>query len=209
MKPYVLALLVLVGHAQAFDPAAALTDQELSAVTGREGVVLDIALRNNVAEDGSVIGCTGTLNDCRIGLEFADRDGIWLMLKEFYGTFRIRDIRVDIATLPTTQTAYANEERFKSTSGSCLLGSLATCVPTGQRAVKYTYPGADGVGVYDDLFTFINIGRAALEYDSGGTPGYMRDAATGSVFGFRMSDSRGVNAPAQGRFIGEAYVFGF
>lgn len=209
MRFLAILFLLMALPAAAFEPGAALSDAELAEVAGREGVVLDIALRNNVTENGSVIGCTGVLNDCRVGLEFADRDGIWLMLKEFYGTFRIRDIRVDIATLPSNQTFYANEERFRGTSGNCLLGALSTCLPTNARAVKFSYPGVDGVGIYEDLFTFINIGRAALEYDNGATPGYMRDEATGSVFGFRMSDSRGINAPAQGRFIGEAYVFGF
>lgn len=184
----------------------AISDEGLSGVTGQEGIILEIKVRNNFTEGNSPIACSGNLNNCRMGLEFSARDGIWLMLKEYYGNFHLKDLRIDIASLPASNTAYFDSDRFRDGSGTCL---VAGCNPAGDTAVKFTYPGADGVGVYDDFYSFVNIGRAALEYDSGATPGYMRDAATGSVFGFRLSDSSAPNAQAQARFLGEAYVFGF
>lgn len=144
----------------------ALSDDDLSAVTGAQGIVLELKLRNNVNTAFAPIGCTasvGTPNPCRLGLEFAARNGIWLMFKEFYGTLHLKDIRMDAATLPATNTAYYNANRFRDTANNCLFGG--TCNPDSDPAIKATYPAADVQGTYDDLLSFMNIGRTWLEFD--------------------------------------------
>ncbi|MFZ5723593.1 MAG: hypothetical protein ACOY33_08010 [Pseudomonadota bacterium] len=207
-----------------------LSDDEMSGVRGRQGVVLDLKLRNNVDAAYAPIGCTvatgtpfGTPNPCRIGIEFAARAGIWLMLKEYYGYMQLKDIRLDVAFLPGTNTGFQNAARFQNAAGtSCLLAghALASCWPTGDAAIKLSYPGTDGPAVYDDFYSFLNVGRAWLEYDCnpGGsgatlctpaTAGYNRDTTTDSAFSMRMADSTALNAPARMRFLGNAYVFGF
>lgn len=187
----------------------AVEDGELAEITGMEGVQLTLRLRNNVDANGDPIGCSGNLNNCRMGLEFSGREGIWLMLKDYYGVVEINDVRLEGSVLPSTNTPYFDVSRFlDSEDGECL---IFECNPAGTQAVRVTYPEGKAPGEYSDLTVLINIGRTALEYDDAltSTPGYMRDAATGSVLGFRMADSRALNAPSQSRFDGAAYVFGF
>jgi hypothetical protein len=183
-----------------------MADEQLSSVMAQEGVQLTLRLRNNVDSNGSPIGCSGLLNPCRMGLEFSGREGIWLMLKDYYGVLAINDIRLEGDLLPSTNTGYQNASRFLGTDGSCL---ITGCDPRGRQAVKITYPFSKALGEYNDFTLLMNVGRTALEFDSGTTPGYMRDAASGSVLGFRMADSTQLNAPSRARFDGTAYVFGF
>jgi len=196
--------LSLVMDAQTLVP---MNDDEMAQVTGREGVQLTLRLRNNVSESGVPVGCSGLLNPCRMGIEFAGRSGIWLMLKDYYGTLEINDIRLESSYLPAVGTAYQDTSRFLSTDlSSCLVPG---CNPSGMSALKVTYPFSKGVGEYEDIKLFVNIGRVALEFDDSGVPGYLRDVAAGSVLGFRATDSTALNAPAQFRVDGVGYVFGF
>lgn len=202
LKITTLVLLPLSGFAM-----EAIEDHELASVTGAEGVQLTLRLRNNIDATGNPIDCSGILNNCRMGLEFSGRQGIWLMLKDYYGSLAINDIRLEGDLLPSTNTGYQNPDRFLGTNGGCLID----CDPRGLQAVKISYPFSKALGEYNDFSLLMNIGRTALEYDDPltSTPGYMRDLATGSVLGFRMADSRALNAPSQSRFDGAAYVFGF
>lgn len=203
-------ILLCPFSAMAMEP---VDDAQLSRITGQQGAQLTLQLRNNVDENLAPMGCTGLLNPCRMGIEFAGREGIWLMLKDYYGYLEINDIRLTSSTLPTTATAFANTQRFLSQGATpaCLIAgkSVANCLPTGSLAMKVSYPASGAVGTYNDFNLFMNIGRTALEFDDGATPGYMRDAANGSVLGFRMSDSTSLNAPSRSKFMGDAYVFGF
>lgn len=200
-----VALLLFAGVSVAGEMSP-LDDDALGNITGAEGVQLTLRLRNNVDESGGPIGCSGLLNPCRMGLEFSGRDGIWLMLKDYYGVLEVNDIRLDGSDLPATNTSYWNSERFKGTDGSCL---LVGCNPAGLTAVKISYPFNKDPAQYEDVKLFLNIGRVALEFDQAATPGYLRDAASGSVLGFRASDSTALNSAASFRLDGEAYVFGF
>jgi len=200
-----LSSILLSASAAAFSMEP-MEDEQLAMVLGQEGVQLTLRLRNNVAENGSPIGCSGFLNPCRMGIEFSGREGIWLMLKDYYGVLAINDIRLDGDVLPSVNTGYQDSSRFTSTAGGCL---IAGCDPRGLQAVRITYPFSKGVGEYNDFTLLMNVGRTALEFDNGATPGYMRDAASGSVLGFRMADSSALNAPSRARFDGAAYVFGF
>ena len=203
MLKNLLPLLLLVPLAQAMEP---LDDQALGQITGREGVLLDLALYNNVDDNNQPINCDGPLNPCRIGIEFAANEGIWLMLKENYGTFRLTGLQARLGFLPGSHTSYYDAERFENEQGECL---IADCDPRGLPTLLLNYPENKGPAEYGDLHTFFNIGRTALEYDDGATPGYLRDQASGSFLGYRISDSSGVNAEAQARFRGTSYVFGF
>lgn len=189
-----------------------LADEELSTINGTEGVQLTLRLRNNVDSTGNPIGCSGGLNPCRMGLEFSGREGIWLMLKDYYGVLELNDIRMEGALLPSAGSGRGNPERFQDASGNCLVNEVAgICTPQDMQAVRLTYPASKGFAEYNDLNLLVNIGRTALEFDDSvtGTPGYMRDQAAGSVLGFRMADSMSLNAPSRSRFDGTAYVFGF
>jgi len=235
-----LAVFLLAGNARAENIAAAnparetpraetaamqaLDEDEMSGVTGMQGVVLEFKLRNNVNAAFTPIGCTvavgtpfGTPNPCRMGLEFAARNGVWLMLKEFYGTLHLKDIRMDAGFMPAANTAYYNVARFRDVLGADL---IAGANPTNDPAILMTYPDADAQGTYDDMLSFLNIGRAWLEFDCNpagagatlcnpATSGYNRDTTLDSALSIRMADSGALNAPAKMRFWGTAYVFGF
>lgn len=210
MLPFLTAILLASHTVFALEPVG---DDELAAITGAEGMQLSLRLRNNIDASSSPINCTGNLNGCRMGLEFSGREGIWLMLKDYYGALEINDIRLDGDVLPDTATSYADPDRFRALTdgdadgqGDCLLDG---CTPSGLQAVRVSYPASKAPGEYNDLNLLMNIGRTALEFDDGATPGYMRDAADGSVLGFRMADSAALNAPSRSKFMGDAHVFGF
>lgn len=209
-----LALLMLAGmNLPARAEMSSLSEADLATVAGQQGVLLNLDLRNNVDASLTPMGCSavvGTPNPCRMGLEFAARTGTWLMLKEFYGTLQLKDLRIDIGFMPATATAYANPARFDANgNAACTNPLLPSCSPAGRAALTLTYPGADSAGTYDDMLSLLNIGRVWLEFDTGGTPGYARDTSLNSAFGVRMSDSRALNEPAHIRFLGKAYVYGF
>jgi hypothetical protein len=189
----------------------ALNETELAAVSGQQGVLINISLRNNVDASNAPIACTvlvGTPNPCRFGLQFGTNAASpWLMLKEYYGTFQVKDLRLDVGFLPLTSTAYADASRFKSVAGTCLL-STADCLPHGTATtsfpvIKFTYPDAEGAGIYNDFLSFLNIGRVWLENN------YTLDSTLNSTLGVRMSDSSALNAAAKMRFVGTGYVYGF
>ena len=188
----------------------------MSGINGQQGVLINLNFRNNVDASNTPIGCTavvGSPNPCRFGLEFAARAGKWVMLKEYYGTLQIKNLRMDAGFLPPTATAYANTTRFQDGSGNCLLAGAPGCSPAGLPAVLMSYPDADAPAVYDDLLRFLNIGRVWIESDTAvepaGTRGFNRDTTLNSMMGVRMSDSSALNASARMRFRGTAYVYGF
>lgn len=197
---------------------SALSETELADVSGQQGVLVNLRLLNNMSRNnlGQLVrdaDCTSsiTLNRCRIGLELA-QPGTWLMLKEYYGSLHINDLRMETGFLPTTPSGFQNYNRFRDGAGNCLLaGNPANCNPVGMVAIKNSYPLSNDAipSLYDDVHSFMNIGRAWLEFTGGGSEGYMKDTSLNSAFGVRLSDSRALDAPAQMRFRGNAYVFGF
>lgn len=218
------ALLLTPAHAGAAD-LTPLSEAELADVSGQQGVLINLFLRNNVNASNAPMGCSApasvpaTPNPCRLGLEFAGAasTGKWLMLKEFYGTFQVKDLRMDATFLPASNTTYWNVDRFDSQGADLVAGCGATpllpaCNPKGLAAIKFSYPGVDAPGTYDDFLSYLNIGRVWLEADAAGppvVPGYQRDTSLNSFIGVRMSDSRMVNEPAHTRFVGDGYVYGF
>lgn len=228
-----LAGMTVAAPASTPPPGTPLSDSEMGDVSGGEGIILDVYLLNNVT-DTFVPNCVirlGSPVNCLLALEFADRPGVYLMLKEYYGTLRLKELRLDAHTFPAVNTAYRDDNRFKDPTGTvCLIPgkALASCNPASTPTLKFTYPAADAQNVYDDMLTLLNIGRAWLEFDQTTapfTPGYNRDTTLNSVFALRLADSSGTNwvpdpenppnvklsnnSPAQMRFWGQAYVFGF
>lgn len=186
-----------------------LDDAEMGTVVAQDGIMFDIRSRNNVDASNNPIGCSGLLNPCRMGLEFTDRPGKWLMIKDFYGTLNLNSIRLDATSMPAANTPYYDPARFLASDGvTCLVPG---CNPNGDLAMMLTYPtvASKAPGVYDDMVTFLNIGRLAIEFDAGATPGYMLDNNPGSVFAYRASDSSATNADMRIRFDGRAMIYGF
>lgn len=190
-----------------------LSESELATVSGQEGVLLNLNFRNNVDASNTPIGCSpviNTPNPCRLGLEFAARATKWLMLKEYFGTFQIKNLRMDAGFMPAANTAYWDKTRFDAAgNNACTSPLVVACNPANKNAIKFSFPGVDAATTYDDFLSFLNIGRVWLEFDNAGTPGYMRDTTPNSALGVRMSDSTGLNAQAKMRFRGTGYIYGF
>lgn len=209
--PFILALLVLFafgypvnGKADAMTP---MEDNELQSISGGDAIQLTLRLRNNVGEDNTPdMACGGIPDPCRLGLEFVAREGNWLVLKDFYGSLAIEDVRLEGAFLSNTGSSYRDLSRFEDADGNCL---LSPCNPDGLPAIQLDYPFAKGPGEYQDMHTFLNIGRMAVEVDDGSTPGFMLDNNPGSALAFRMSDSGSTNGDMQMRFDGRAFLYGF
>lgn len=212
MRPLACLLLIVTPLLHAGEGLTPLSESELAGINGQQGVLFNLGFRNNVDAANAPIGCNAvvnTPNPCRLGLEFAARAGKWLMLKEYYGTLHVRDLRMDAGFLPGSPSAYSNTSRFMDASGNCLLNGATGCSPVNQPAVLLSYPGTDAPAVYDDVLSFLNIGRVWIEFDDGATQGFARDTSLNSAFGVRMSDSSALNAAARMRFRGTGYVYGF
>jgi len=192
-----LLLLTLVFPKKGLsDAMVPLNDSELQSVSGGDAIQLTLRLRNNVGEDNSPdTACGGTPDPCRLGLEFVAREGNWLVLKDFYGSLAIEDVRLEGAFLSNTGSSYRDLSRFEDADGNCL---LSPCNPDGLPAIQLDYPFAKGPGEYQDMHTFLNIGRMAVEIDN-----------PGSALAFRMSDSGSTNGDMQMRFDGRAFLYGF
>ncbi len=202
-----LLLSIIYPQTGKTDSMVPLNDSELQSVIGGDAIQLTLRLRNNVGEDNAPdTACGGTPDPCRLGLEFVAREGNWLVLKEFYGSLAIEDVRLEGAYLSNSGSSYRDLSRFEDADGNCL---LSPCNPDGLPAIQLDYPFAKGPGEYQDMHTFLNIGRMAVEVDDGATPGFMLDNNPGSAMAFRMSDSASANGDMQMRFDGRAFLYGF
>jgi bacteriocin-like protein len=208
---WIMTLFVLFGFGHPVngkaDSMTPMDENELQSISGGDAIQLTLRLRNNVGEDNLPdTACGGTPDPCRLGLEFVAREGNWLVLKDFYGSLAIEDVRLEGAFLSHTGSSYRDLSRFQDADGNCL---LSPCNPDGLPAIQLDYPFAKGPGEYQDLHTFLNIGRMAVEGDDAGTPGFMLDNNPGSALAFRMSDSASPNRDMQMRFDGRAFLYGF
>jgi len=211
VTPFFVALVMLsfgfYPNKVTADAMVPLNDNELQSVIGGDAIQLTLRLRNNVGEDNTPdMACGGIPDPCRLGLEFVAREGNWLVLKDFYGSLAIEDVRLEGAFLSNSGSSYRDLSRFEDADGYCL---LSPCNPDGLPAIQLDYPFAKGPGEYQDMHTFLNIGRMAVEVDDGPTPGFMLDNNPGSALAFRMSDSGSTNGDMQMRFDGRAFLYGF
>ena len=67
------------------------------------------------------------------------------MLKEFYGSLAIEDVRLEGAYLSNSGSSYRDLSRFEDADGNCL---LSPCNPDGLPAIQLDYPFAKGPGEY-------------------------------------------------------------
>lgn len=213
MKGLVLALALCLGAgaAQALD---VLDDAHLQAVTGQEGVMLDLELRFNANADAtpmsSMANCRNT-NLCNIALQFNNRPGWFTVYKDVYGSYILHDLKLNAAYTPAAASVYADNSRFLDNSGNCLLGGAANdCAsraldrPT--LAMAYNDPCPEGT--QNCLYSSFNpkieyhlqIGRTAIET-------LPTDDANGSFMGLLLSDTQQLRAQID--ISGRVYISGF
>lgn len=209
LVPLLLTGVMSAGAAErAMQP---LDDAQLAGVTGREGIALDLSLGVNMEPDdngdfviSSGLGdCDGNV-ECRLALEFQGRPDKWLVLKDYHGFMEFNNLELDATTLQNSDSPHRDDQPFRDAveGGSCLLSG---CDPNGLPALQIGYP--DTQPAANDFSMFVEVGRLAAEFDSGTTPGYMRDAASGSVLGFRASRVGG--GAAAMNIDGHMMVYGF
>lgn len=221
-----------------------LDEEEMQSVAAQQGISVSLELRINAKEDGEpvdssecpTVGALTGGSSCRIGITFADRDGMWIALKSYRGILAFKNIRLDAATfggnsvhrdITTYMGGYDpnNKPAIRLTAGNWARSTGAappTCetVPTGANCRTYlNQPN------YNDFTAALNIERLSAEFDSGGTPGYLRDAVSGSALSMRMAHGIGLvpdpdnppdvkvgpytNDPSQIRLDGRLLIHGF
>lgn len=193
-----------------------IPDNELSDVSAQQGVALDLEFRMNTdansAPLASLGNCTGTTaaNKCKMAIHLNNRDsggGEWLVLKDIYGSFIIKNLYIDAASLPAAASPYANDSRFLDQAGTvCLPDGLGAsgCAARlqGKPTLSMQYPGLYTV-FESDVQVHLNIGRAAIEY---GATGYNNDLR-GSFMGVLVSDTTQTRAKID--IDGKIQLYGF
>lgn len=216
---------VISGSVMAAGSLESLGDEELSDVSGREGIAvdMDLYLNSNPASGvsngqplASLSNCAGIGNGCRIALQFNNRlnaGGEWLVLKDVYGSMLIRNLFIDGAFSQLAASSYADSTRFLSGAGVCLpntavaAGSCASAV-LDKPMLQMSFQSVNAVGgnyttFEPDLQLHLNIGRVAVEY---GATGYSSDAR-GSFMGVLISDTQQLRARAD--IDGRVFLTGF
>lgn len=190
-----------------------LPDEVLQAVSGQEGVSLDIELRLNTDAAGvpltSLSNCSGNNNPCKLAIAFNNRPDKWLMLKDYYGTLFIPKLYIDKTTAPPAVSAYKELARFQKTNGDCLLGAghAGNCVDAdiqNHPALKLSAPGATGT-FESDILANLFVGRVAIET---GPTGYDNDA-NGTFLGLQLRDTSTSAPQARIDVDGHIAMFGF
>lgn len=217
----VLGLATQPAYSETGSPALgmmALDDGSLAAVSGREGIAVDLELRVNTDSAGAPLSslsyCYGNNNPCRLAFQFHNRGsggGEWIVWKDFFGTMKINNLWIDAGQTPSSGSGYqdtvANNRFMGGALGTtCLLDSsktAATCHEAARNkpmlAQRFNNGAAGGIQL------FMNLGRVATEY---GTTGYNSDFR-GSSLGVLIGDTSSRYAPAQMKIGGKVGLYGF
>lgn len=223
MKKTLFFLLVLNVPATAFsaEQMALLNDEELSGVSARQGIALNFEMLINATLNASgevvpdncptsALVASGT-PDCRFALQFNGIDDAWLVVKEYYGVFKLNEVHVDGVRTQDSVSGYCDaacQERFGMGFD-----------PDDRPAIQLSYDHSDlgsNTAFYNDAEIFLNAGKVAAEFnqsDPGGNiivPGYLRNETPASAIGLKMADGvNGSGGPAQLRFDGNMMMYGY
>lgn len=164
-----------------------LEDADLVAVTGKEGVAVDLELRYNTDAVGaplaSMSSCAGNNNPCKFALNLNNRgtigtDAEWVVMKDFYALLKINSLRLDTGVTPGAATAYidpglgtATVGRFENPTTCLLTGIAGGCAATAVQNLAALRLGFKPQAVDLTAASFSNIqwlqslGRVSAEYD--------------------------------------------
>jgi len=208
MMRFALLLMLLPFPVLALEP---LDDGALAGVSGGEGIAVNVEFLINADRAGSTItplSCPdGSAHpngapDCRLALQFNDRPGTWLVLKNYYGLFSLNRVWLDSEQTPATASGYCDaacQARFPS-------GFDANNRPVVQLSYDHSALAANAA-FYGDGEVFLNVDRISAEF---GATGYLLNDVTGSALGLRVADGPGgANGPARLRFDGRMQMYGY
>ncbi len=232
-----LALPVMAADLQSLDDSelSGVSGGDGIAIGWEYGVNTDangapLASLGNCTGTGSVTATSG--DRCRFAWQVGKRkDGsgnaAWTVAKNGWLSLKIPVLNLDVQPSMAgvgANTAYFDAALFTgydvSGNSICLLpgGTCNVAAINTLPALKLFYPAASynattytpGTGVsagFNSLHLGLTIGRMAIEFDSGATPGYMRDANTGSFLGTQIKDNNGNFAMMA--IGGSALIYGF
>lgn len=175
------ALLLLAAGLASASGLTPLDDDQLSVVTGREGVAMDFVYAMNAYHEdsagytagdpitdtnhltgdplASLENCDGLMNPCSLGITVNNRPGMWVMLKDLYGIQKINNFWLngrETQAVSTVGSSVADENRFKD-NGSCMLpggNSRTPCLPDSPSLPSLAMSYGPAIPGGDDLDTF-------------------------------------------------------
>lgn len=172
-------LLLLWAANTAFADMLPMDNQDLSAVTGQDGVGITLEMRLNANANGSTkCGVSIPMIECRIGLAFNNRgtpgtNQEWLVMKGISGRIFIPYLAMDASTV---------------TYGTALDGTGTQTTNT--PAAKLGFDPANPIRISN-----LVISNMSVEMDTGATTlGYMVANETGFM-GLRIDDSNSISTP--------------
>lgn len=209
-----------------------LDDTSLSGITGGgTGMAFDIAMQLNTDSTGTPVG--NATNNCNtngtgcpflLALQFENRAGSWLVLKNFYGLMQINNLDLDAYVNPTTNVNL-NKNRYITApyqSTQTCISDISSCNPSGMGSFLLSFN--DSAVNYNNIRLYLNIGRMAVEFDKNvagsctsvndtANCGYAQDAQ-GSFAGVLVADASAAVSPltvspAQISVQGQVRVYGF
>jgi hypothetical protein len=182
-----------------------LADEELADVDARTGIAVDLSLRINMQENGTVLPCpvAGVATDCRLALSLSRRDGMWTVVKDFHGLVSLNNVWLDGTNLPANWTAQTSNGTVPNPAlggfdprnkPSVQLSSGAwQAARAGTASALNLYLNAD---MYNELAVYMNIGQISAEFNCGGSV----DTANGiHVAGCNSSTPGWIGALTPGR----------
>lgn len=246
---YGVAIALVSSYMPALADMTPIDDGQLQTITGQSGIALGLELDINVVdinEDGlvdlngpdfqTIQDCgsgdftSGVAGTCRLALNFANRPGEWLVLKDYYGSVRIDNLYLDgghLSDAGNATSSYDPDKFLDSDGSTCLvdpsgndcgadgvppayfddLAAIVVSMPGSYNGNQFTPTGYDSSNGqssgYDSLTMGLTIGGMSVEY---GVSGYSQNQL-GSFIGVKIADN---NSPYAGADVqGQAYVFGF
>ena len=229
-----LIALPLAAQAGGLTP---LSENEMGAVTGQEGILVSLDYYYNSdptpgASQGSALiggsyGCStpdggaslGNVN-CRLALQLENRYDEWLVFKNGHASLVVNRLSLDAAFLGDASssaiTGYYNDGKFKDESGNCLLGTgnCNTGYIANMPGVRAHYPQTGGS--YDGGTSTIANGYSDVLFgmfiegvavEPNGVNPGWQGNDNGSFLGAKIADNNGHQAGIT--FGGDFYMYGF
>ncbi len=178
-----------------------LTEGEMGAVSGRDGLALDLEFRFNADASRQPLsaGCASdplAATECRLGLQLtAGNESEWLVLKGFFGAISVPALHLEASSTKTNPTAHEDLTRFEDGQGNRILDS-----PHDVTALQLALP--EDLEIHD-----LTISGLSMEYDDGSLHGFQRHQS-GNLGGLLVGNSQ-AGEPARISIQGRTVLYGF
>lgn len=168
----ILALAALLASASASAELLAVSDEELSAVSGQQGVAVELDMKINLdpATNGPLASIP--IGQRRFALSYNNRPDKWLVIKNYYARIFIPKLNLDGTRTDASGTPYRDLDSFKDSNGNPLLAN-----PDNIASLSIQYP--------EPLYLLFNVGGISFET---GAAGY-NNPSEASFLGWRLGNA--------------------